>query len=309
VSVILGSMQIEKILVVDDDHVIRSSIVNLLMVEWPDCEVITAPNGRVGLNIAKAECPDIVLLDWEMPKMNGLEMLKALRSDADTKYIPVIMNTGIRTEAGDLKLAMEEGADEFLRKPVEPMELIARIRSIYYRIRYFHDKLKREEEEGRMKLEAHKRELDLKRNELTSFALILEQKDLFLRSILREVDDGLQDPTGGADSQKRLQRVSRLLKQELKSDKNWDVIKVRMNSIHSDFLARLVSKHPDLTKNELRLCALMKLNLSRKETANILHISVSGVEKQRYRLRKKLNLEPSQKMENYIHLLTSSEKL
>lgn len=298
-------MQLGKILVVDDDHVIRMSIVNLLMEEWPGCEVISAPDGRVGFQIAEEELPDIILLDWEMPEMNGLEMLKALKASHLTKSIPVIMNTGIRTDSENLKLALEAGANEFLRKPVDSVELVARIKSIYYRLRYYKEKVLLEEERGRIRLVAQERELELKRNELTSFALILEQKDQFLKSIIQEVDDASKENPPG-EVGKRLQRISRLLKQEIKSEKNWDVIKVRMNSIHSDFLARLVSKHPSLTKNELRLCALMKLNLSRKETANILHISVSGVEKQRYRLRKKLNLEPAEKMENYIHLLTSS---
>lgn len=293
----------EKILVVDDDSGNRNAAVQLLMKAWPSCEILTAPNGKIGLEVALGELPDLILLDWEMPEMNGLEMLHAIRQSSSTRDIPVVMCTGIRTQSGNLKNALDAGANEFLRKPYDPVEMVARIKSVYSQAEYAKEQLALEQEQARIKSDIQRRELELKRNDLTAFALILEQKNLFLKSILNQVEELTADHPASIPGP-AISKIVWQLKQELKTDKNWEFIKVRMNSIHSDFLAMLVQKHPDLTKTELKLCTLMKLNLSRKETANILHISVSGVEKQRYRLRKKLKLEPSQKMENYIHSLS-----
>lgn len=293
----------KKLLVVDDDRGNRVTVVDIVMSEWPDCEVLTAPNGKIGFEIAKFECPEIIILDWEMPEMDGLTMLKAMRAHPETKEIPVVMYTGFRTDSEHLRLALGAGANEFLRKPVDPIELIARIHSIQLQVKYFNEKRRAENERNLVAAEAQERELMLKRNELTSLALILEQKDLFLKELLKEMEDCWGVGLAGEQGQ-RYQQILRKLRHELKAEKNWDAIQVRMNSIHSGFLGQLVEKHPDLTKNDLKLCSLMKLNLSRKETASILHISVAGVEKRRYRLRKKMGLDPNVKMENYIHSLT-----
>ena len=294
----------KKLLVVDDDFMNRDVVVDVLMEEWKDCEVLTAPNGRIGLEIAKTEKPEIILLDWEMPEMNGLEMLHALRKHAPTKDIPVVMYTGIRTESNNLRLALEAGANEFLRKPMDPVELIARINSIILQWRLVREKAEAEQQRARVELEAKEKELVMKKSELTSLAFILEQKELFVRSILSDVQ-GMAVKTSDEDLRMPMQQLLRKLKHELNSEKHWEAIRVRMNDIHSGFLSRLLDQHPDLTKSELKLCSLMKLNLSRKEAAEVLHISVAGVEKRRYRLRKKLGLDPEAKMENYIHTFSS----
>lgn len=294
----------KKLLVVDDDHVNRAVVVDVLMEEWQDCEVLTAPDGKIGLEIARNELPEIILLDWEMPVMNGLEMLKELRRDSDTNAIPVIMYTGIRTDSNNLKMALEAGANEFLRKPMDHMELVARIRSISLQVQFFKERNRAESEKQRMELELRERELALKTNELVSLAFILEQKDLFIKELLEDAEE-LQHSSDLATRKAKAGKLIRKLKFERNSEVSWDTIKVRMNDIHSGFLARLLERHPDLTKSELKLCSLMKLNLSRKETANILHISVSGVEKRRYRLRKKLGLDQDIKMDNYINTFSS----
>lgn len=292
-----------KLLVVDDDIGNRAFVVDVLMEEWPNCETLAAPNGRIGLEIALKELPDVILLDWEMPEMDGISMLKALRSHEQTLEIPVVMYTGVRRGSLHLKQALEAGANEFLRKPVDAVELLARIRSILFQVRYYREKVELEQEKQRIRSEGQQRELQLKKNDLASLMLIMEKKDAFLNSTLQALE-----ALGKTESplDREMNKIIVSLRHELKSEKNWEAMKVRMNGIHADFLSRLVNKHPDLTPNELKLCSLMKLNLSQKETAEILHISVSGVEKGRYRLRKKLGLDSSIKMENYIHSLTQS---
>ena len=86
----------------------------------------------------------------------------------------------------------------------------------------------------------------------------------------------------------------------VEDEHQWDSIKKRINGVYQGFFNRLLEQHPDLTKSEVRLAALLKINLTNKEIAGILNISPKGIEKSRSRLRKKLHLNPGDKMEAYI---------
>lgn len=90
-------------------------------------QVMGALNGKLAYTIAKAEQPDLILTDWEMPEMSGLELIQQLKADTDTKNIPILMVSGMRTGAADLQMALEAGAVDFLRKPVHKIELWARV--------------------------------------------------------------------------------------------------------------------------------------------------------------------------------------
>ena len=92
-------------------------------------EVLTATTGPDGLRLARDEPLDLVLLDIEMPGMNGLDVCRALRSEPATVALPIILLTG-RTETRDVVAGLDAGADDFLRKPYERAELLARIRSV-----------------------------------------------------------------------------------------------------------------------------------------------------------------------------------
>ena len=83
-------------------------------------------------------------------------------------------------------------------------------------------------------------------------------------------------------------------------DKEWDQFGKEFSSIHQEFLDRLKSQYGDFSKNDLRLIALLKMNLSSKDIANTLRISPDGVKKARYRLRKKLDLESSVDIQDFL---------
>lgn len=78
------------VLVVDDSCIIRSAISSFLHLQWPDLQVLEAFNGEEGLALAQQRKPDLILLDAEMPVMNGYQMAQALRQAPDTKTIPLI---------------------------------------------------------------------------------------------------------------------------------------------------------------------------------------------------------------------------
>src|SRR5688572_9296903 len=113
-----------RVLLVDDDPV----ILKLLQVnfEMEGYTVSTANDGVEGLEKARAERPDIVLLDVMMPRMDGLEVTKALKGDDDTKAIPIILLSA-KAQASDVQAGKDMGADDYLTKPFDPLELLERV--------------------------------------------------------------------------------------------------------------------------------------------------------------------------------------
>lgn len=112
-----------KILTIDDDPDILD-VLNLTLAD--DYEVFQAPNGKEGLELAQKKDPNIIICDYMMPEMNGVEFCQAIKKDILLQHIPVIMLTG-KGEVKDKVDGLESGADDYLVKPFEPDELLARI--------------------------------------------------------------------------------------------------------------------------------------------------------------------------------------
>jgi DNA-binding response OmpR family regulator len=112
------------VLVVDDDPVILKLLeVNF---EMEGFTVVRAADGAEGLERARAVLPDIVILDVMMPRMTGYEVAKALREDERTADIPIIFVTA-RAQSSDVERGMELGVDDYVTKPFDPLDLIARV--------------------------------------------------------------------------------------------------------------------------------------------------------------------------------------
>jgi two-component system KDP operon response regulator KdpE len=114
-----------KVLVVDDDPRLREALEVGVQLQWEDSEVVSASDGESGLNRFFDEEPDVVLLDVTMPRMNGFEVLKAIRQVSD---VPVIMLTA-RGEDIDQVRGLELGADDYVSKPFSHLALMARIKA------------------------------------------------------------------------------------------------------------------------------------------------------------------------------------
>lgn len=116
----------KKILFVEDDRVLRENTAELL--EMSNYEVITAANGKKGVDLAQIENPDVVVCDIMMPEMDGYEVLLQLSNNPSTKNIPFIFLSA-KTEHKDIRKGMNLGADDYLTKPFEEEELISAIES------------------------------------------------------------------------------------------------------------------------------------------------------------------------------------
>lgn len=119
-----------RILAIDDDAAIAEMVSILL--EGRGYSVVTAPNGREGLAILERDNIDLVLLDLMLPVMDGIEICSHIRESSN---VPIIMLTA-RTETEKVVEGLEAGADDYLTKPFEPEELVARIRARVRRAPY-----------------------------------------------------------------------------------------------------------------------------------------------------------------------------
>lgn len=121
---------VEKILIVDDD--VDSLKLIGLMLQRHGYTVVAANSGKQALAKSDAERPDLIILDWMMPDLSGIDVLKQLKGNANTKDIPTIMFTA-KTLIDDKVVAFEGGADDYLTKPTHPAELASRVRAILAR--------------------------------------------------------------------------------------------------------------------------------------------------------------------------------
>lgn len=115
------------VLVVDDDPVIQKLLQVNFEVEGFD--VVLASDGQEGLDTARRIKPDVVLLDVMMPRMDGLKVAASLKADPKTAKIPIILLSA-KAQEPDLRAGRATGADEYVTKPFDPLELLATVRSL-----------------------------------------------------------------------------------------------------------------------------------------------------------------------------------
>lgn len=126
----MGLGGLVKILIADDSSTIRRLVAGRLAADG--YEVIEAADGEEALTFAQREHPDLVVLDKVMPKYDGFEVLRALREDAQTRAIPIVMLTERTTEA-DVLDGLSLGVEEYMPKPFSPRELSARVQRVLAR--------------------------------------------------------------------------------------------------------------------------------------------------------------------------------
>lgn len=155
----------------------------------------------------------------------------------------------------------------------------------------FRQKIKRSKAE-KEKVDA---ELAFKKKELTTHALHLAKKNEVLESVKQKAKElKLGEKSPGYT------QLIKTINFDQQNDKNWENFTQYFEQVHKDFASKVKAKYPEVTKNELRFMALLKMNMSSKEIATILNITSDGVKKVRQRLRKKMNLQPQDSLENIV---------
>jgi len=147
----------KKILVVEDERDILQLIKLYLGKEG--YRTVLASTGTEALKYAKAEKPDLIILDLMLPEIDGLEVCKRLRAAPDTAMLPIIMLTA-KAEESDTVIGLELGADDYVTKPFSPKALIARVKALFRRVA-------RNEQDGRTVYQYGAISMDLSRHEVT----------------------------------------------------------------------------------------------------------------------------------------------
>ena len=137
-----------------------------------------------------------------------------------------------------------------------------------------------------------RQDIDNKNRELGISTMSLIKKNEFLNSIKSELQN--------VNDLRKLKSVIKIIDRNLNNTDDWNLFEEAFNNADKDFLKKVKQLHPDLTSNDLRLCAYLRLNLSSKEIAPLLNISPRSVEVKRYRLRKKMDLPHESSLSDYI---------
>ncbi|MDB4921167.1 triple tyrosine motif-containing protein [Mucilaginibacter sp.] len=188
----------------------------------------------------------------------------------------------------------------------------------YYRLKlkrhqhHIHEKLQKEKEEFlkqeaivneqqivKIKNEQLQADLASKSRELANSAMNIVYKNELLQKISEEMTH-LKDSTGKQLADEQLRRIQKVIDEGMNDERDWNIFESSFNEAHENFFKKLKSGHPDLVPNDLKLCAYLRMNMSSKEMASLLNISLRGVEIRRYRLRKKLNLEHDKNLVEFL---------
>ena len=274
-----------KILLVDDDPHVINRIVDILSKEKTNYDFYQANNGDVAYRIAENKIPDLIITDWDMPFVNGIELIKKLKENSSVKEIPVIMATAVMQTSKDLKCALEAGAADYIRKPIDEIELIARVQSVIKISEY------------------NKKIIENKNREIAENALMLIRNNKFNIQIIRKLKELHEKLSVKDDETENLfEFIINSINEKVKQD-SWQKFELIIKSNNNDFTENLLKKFPNLTNSEIKLSTFIKLGMNTKEIASVLFQSNDSVKVARYRLRKKINLNSEQNLSAYLSSL------
>jgi DNA-binding CsgD family transcriptional regulator len=158
---------------------------------------------------------------------------------------------------------------------------------------------KSQSEISKLKNEKLEAELRHKNSELASSTMNLIQKNEFITGIKGKITTVIKKERN-QEVKSILQRITKDIEKNLSNEKDWEHFEYHFDRVHGDFLKRIQGEFKSLTAQEIKLASYLRLNLSTKEIAQLLNISVRGVEISRYRLRKKLNLPREVNLQKFI---------
>jgi DNA-binding response OmpR family regulator len=271
------------ILIVDDNPY-SVSLVSVVLSKNLDCDLSVAFDGPSAIKKARETIPDLILMDWQMPGIDGIRSIEILKEDLATAQIPVIMITCF-SEKSDLEKAFNTGVVDYIRKPFEAIELMARVRSVLQTNDY------------------HRQMIEAQKRELAAISLRNIQNEEFRHKYISELKQvKILLKTGASEAPAYVDRIISELNSDF-SDSSWSQFESRIKESDQEFYHNLGLKHPNLTPAEIKLCSLLRLNLSTKEIAGMTFQTYDSVRIARTRLRKKMNLSNDENLVGYLFSL------
>jgi DNA-binding response OmpR family regulator/DNA-binding CsgD family transcriptional regulator len=312
---------LKTILIIEDNKSLRDEVYEALKFEG--YEVIQADSGKTGVKFAIMHHPDLILCDIMMPEMDGYEVLTKLRQHDQAKLIPFIFITAL-ADRTNIRAGMEMGADDYITKPFSIKELTSAITirlEKYYNIQigYAVDNI---EKNLQSKLKSLKQQISIQQ----SYIAEISETNTRLTETLKEKETELfEEVVKAVETSNTLHIFRNQLEGELKSKSvaepqkeilqdllhkierigsrkdNWRIFQLKFNQVYPDFVGRITRQFPRLTQLELTIISTILFNLNSTQIASMLNISPESVRKSRYRLKKKLKLEPAESLVKFIH--------
>ncbi len=285
-----------KILLADDEP---ENIKDLFEILNSDrYRIFVAFNGKSAVEQTVKHLPDAIILDWDMPEMSGIDAIKMIRLTDATKLIPIIVATGKMTTVENLRTALEAGANDYIRKPYDPIEIEARVNSMI-RLNLEHQKtIQLEKEMMQQEIDRIKREYEINNQALTTMKIRLISNSKYntllindLQKICASVDENIE---------KMITKIITRLKVKNKSF-NWKEYETHFEKVHPAFFTNLKKYCPELTDNETEFCAFIKLGLTSREIVALTHKTREALKKAKQRLKKKLGLSGEKSLYNFIN--------
>lgn len=270
-----------KILIVDDLIESLKIIVLHLQRSNPEYTLYQSNSSVKAVEIAQKVIPDLIITDWDMPEINGIEFMKTVKRIESTKDIPFVVASGVMITSENLKIALDAGAVDFLRKPIDPIELQARINSALLISKY------------------HRESIAQKNHKLMEITLNLTRNNEFNIDIKDQLQRAIEKSTSIADLNFAIKKVAELLEEKIRTS-GWDQFSIAFHNVKPDFNKNLFEKFPDLTPAETKLCGLISLGMSIKDISSLLNQNPESIKVSRSRLRKKLNLNTEQNLESFL---------
>jgi len=275
-------VQNKTILIVDDLVENLQVIVSMFEQNRPDLVIYQANSAKMALDLALRILPDIILTDWDMPAMSGIDLILELKKHKTTRGIPVIMATGMMLSPENLREALEAGAVDFLTRPINAIELLARSHSAL------------------LLSEQHKNALAEKDRQLAEIALNITKNDAFLNKFKKRMEVLLLTlPDNQIHQREKLASFITDLEGHLIQE-NWQRFQLSFDAVHSGFIQILAEAHPELSPAEVKLCIFLRLGMNTKDISNLLYLSPESIKVARSRLRKKLGLTHNHNLHNYL---------
>lgn len=288
-------MEKAKILLLDDEIDALNSMVQCFNRNKTGYTLLQTISPVVALDIAEKMQPDIIITDWRMPKMSGIDFIKEIKSNPKTAHILIIMTTAVLTSSKDLKIALEAGAIDYIQKPFDSIELLARTNAMLkfaetYKKSLENHKIIIEKERiiEKQKADILKFELDRRNAELLSNSIKLARYADINKQLIMKLKQLVKDNKN--DLRNRIKSLISKYKQST-AEATWSTFFVTFEQTYPNFYENLNEKFPTLTANERRLCAFIRMNMTIKEISNLTMQSYESVRKARVRLRKKFNMK------------------
>ncbi len=317
-------MRKPRILIVDDREFDR--ILYKEYLEEVNYDFFELDDGHDLIDFLSNNEIDLILLDWQMPRIGGLESLKNIQQNKIFKEIPVIIITGLKEESV-LEEAFNHGANDFIYKPVTKTEIRSRVNALFNLAEANKMLLLQKEEMielnniirqqkndlqesiniksslGEEKIKTVQSELQDKNQKIRKLELeMLQVKNgmkgfrIDLESFVKSLRERSKDDSLNTSARKLVRQLDTLQSSEVSYHESQDIL----DSLDPEFSKKLVSNHPRLTNLDLKHCAFIKLNMENNDVANILNVELKSLQMTRYRLKKKLGLDEKISLREYL---------